>query len=70
MISINYLCPKCSGITEISNIENIRNSQDAFPLACHACGTAFSKAELIKFARSRAEEMIVEALSALPQKKA
>lgn len=68
MISINYLCPKCSEITEISNIENIKNSQDTFPLMCHACGVAFSKTELIKFARAKAEEMIVEALATLPKK--
>lgn len=65
MISIKYLCPKCKGITEISNIETIKNSQQTFPLACSACGVAFSQAELIKFAKSKAEEMITEALSTL-----
>lgn len=68
MISIKYLCPGCNGITEISNIENIKNSQEAYPLACQACGTAFSKAALVNFAKSKAEEMIIEALATLPKK--
>lgn len=68
MISIKYLCPTCNGITEISNIENIKNSQEAYPLSCQACGAAFSKTSLVKFAKSKAEEMIIEALATLPKK--
>ena len=68
MISIKYLCPACNEITEISNIEEIKNSQDAYPMACQACGKALSKVELIKFAKLKAEAMIIEALSTLPKK--
>ncbi|MFV0262751.1 MAG: hypothetical protein ACK5JN_09990 [Kluyvera sp.] len=62
VIAIQYLCPKCSVITEITDIEKIKNAEDTYPLTCHGCGMPFSKDALIKFARQKAEEMINEAL--------
>ena len=62
VIAIQYLCPKCAGVTEITDIEKIKNAEDQYPLTCHACGAPFSKDALIKFARQKAEEMINEAL--------
>lgn len=62
MIAIQYFCPECAGMTEITDIEKIKNAEEQYPLTCHACGVPFSKDALIKFARQKAEEMINEAL--------
>ena len=65
VISIQYLCPKCAGITEMTNIDKIKNAEDQHPMRCHHCDAPFSKDALIKFARQKAEEMIGEALMQL-----
>ncbi|EMW9676296.1 hypothetical protein V5Y59_004722 [Salmonella enterica] len=61
--NINYCCPKCGKLTELSCIENIRNSPDIHPLKCSACGTGFRKEELLAFTKQKAEAMIKQALS-------
>ena len=65
MISIQYLCPQCSGSNKLDGIEQIKNEQNEYPLTCCHCGARVSKGALIKFARSKAEEMINEALMQL-----
>ncbi|WP_442910782.1 ECs_2282 family putative zinc-binding protein [Kluyvera sp. CHPC 1.251] len=65
VILIKYSCPKCNHTTEITDVEKITNSADEYPLCCSGCGQHFSKATLTKFARQRAEEMIMHALSQL-----
>lgn len=65
MISIQYLCPECSGSNKLVDIEKIKNEEDAYPLTCCHCGARFSKDALIKFARGKVQEMINEALMQL-----
>lgn len=68
MTLIQYSCPKCASITEISDIEKIKNASEEYPLQCHHCGENFSKSALVKCARQKAEEMINVALSQLKKR--
>lgn len=61
--NVNYCCPKCGKLTQLSCIENIRNSPDKYPLKCSACGAGFRKEELLAFTKQKAEAMVKRALS-------
>ncbi|MCX9063844.1 hypothetical protein NLN94_23385 [Citrobacter portucalensis] len=62
-VRVNYKCPKCGYLTELPDIESIRNSSVSSPAECKQCGTKFRKEELLRFIRYKAEQLVKAALA-------
>lgn len=63
MFIVHFKCRKCGHLIELPCIEDIYNSQVCHPIECKQCGTKFSKEELLRFTKHKADQMVKEALA-------